>query len=469
MRAPSRYARLAAVVLALAILTPPSDSATAQTTFSPTTPTSSFDAVVAAYGFDSTLSNPSIPIGLVIEGAGPTAQAHLSSLQASDGFASFPYPGDTVVGLPGLVSAVFLGGAPVPAYPFYVSTAYGQQPAAANYPGVALSSESNGNEARANAVVGTSATGYTSNAVISQASDSTVTATATATLSGVQVGTGLLLSGVVSTATEVLEFDGTLKGTSSLSIARLTVPGLHFTIPKTTPTSAAIPIPFPGVPQLPPLSFPPVPVPFGGTTLNAPDIGFVDGQFTLTLPIGGGETFAVPAQAVLDAFKAAGFDISYQAAQKTANSVVAPELIVHTVLPAPPKNSGFNGSTPVTVTVGRSTASISAASVGTSGGGASSGLPSRPTGVEAPSVSSAPTTAGSVTPQENATAPTPPAAPALSGGQARPVASPLVGVTARTRFSSIFDIYLVLVGVGLIGTLAAQVLRHLGVRTSWRS
>lgn len=61
-----------------------------------------FDASAAAYGVWVTASNPSFALGLVPEGSGPTAQARLSALPRSSSLASFPYPGDGLVGLPGL-------------------------------------------------------------------------------------------------------------------------------------------------------------------------------------------------------------------------------------------------------------------------------------------------------------------------------------------------------------------------------
>jgi hypothetical protein len=443
--------------------------------------TSSFDAVTAAYGFDSTISNPSIPLGLVIEGAGPTSQVHLSSIGAADAFSSFPYPGDTVTGLPGLLSGVFLGGLTVPPYPFYASTAVGAPPASINYPGISLSSESQASQARAHAVVGTTGAGYSANAVAWQDPDATVHATATATMNVTQLGGLLTLSGVESSATEVMSPEGTIQGTSSLTIGHIGIPGLRVTIPTSTPAAVSIPIPIPGIPQLPILKFPPIPIPFGGMTLSAPDIGFVDGVFTLTLPIGGKQTFALPAQAVLDAFKALGVTMSFQAAHKTANSIVAPALSIRMTLPAPPHNTYFNGPTPIEITLGRSSASIqgSVTPAGGSDMGATgpsyTGGQTSPSDVGTnPSSSTAGTGESSAAPISSVGSSPGSAAPALAAPVSRgsvlgPSSRRTLTAARRAGPGSVFDLYLILLAVGVIGIVASQVLSYVGVRSTWKS
>ena len=465
-----RVTRLGGAVLGFVIVTLPLGAA-AQTTSTPAG-SGSFDGTAAAYGFNSTISNPSIPLGLVIQGAGPTAQAELSSLQQSNAFASFPYPGDTVSGLPGLASGALLGGLPLPAYPFYVSSSFGQAPASASYPGIALNTQSLDTGASASALVGTSAVGYSAVASVTQAKDSTVTATATATFQGLNFGPFLKLGPVVSTATEVLNPDGTRSSKSTLSFVSITAPGLKLAIPKTTPTEVGIPVPIPGLPQLPILKFPPVPIPFGGTTLDAPTIGFFNGQFTVTLPFIGSQQFAIPASAALAALKAAGIDLRYQAATQTKDGIVAPDLVITTTLPALPKNTYFNGSTPVTITIGGTTASIQ-----------SVGAPPPPppevaTGTGTGSAALTPAAGSSGLSAAGGQAPSAPSA--VGGMSSAPVVNPSSGqptvaalaptLSGRiTNPSSIFGIYLVLAGVALVGTLLSQALRYMGVRSSWNS
>jgi hypothetical protein len=332
-------------------------------------------------------------------------------------------------------------------------------------------------------VVGTSGAGYTASAVAWQDPDATVHATASATMNVTQLGGLLTLSGVESSATEVMAPDGTIQGTSSLTIGRIGIPGLRLTVPTSTPSAVAIPIPIPGVPQLPILKFPPIPIPFGGVTLSAPDIGFVDGVFTLTLPIGGKQTYALPAQAVLDAFKALGVTMTFQAAHKTATSIVAPALSIRTTLPAPPQNSYFNGPTPIEVTLGRSSASIQgtvtpgAGSSADVGGSTPSdtGGPTTPADLGTGGTAGTPGTPGTPGSPLSSVGSSPSgAAPALatptSGGRALgPSSRRTLAAARRSGLGSVFDLYLILLAVGVIGIVASQVLSYVGVRSTWKS
>jgi hypothetical protein len=420
-----------------------------------------FDASAAAYGFDSTISNPSIPIGLVIQGAGPTAQTQLSSLGQANSFASFPYPGDTVAALPGTVSGLF-GGLPLPEYPLIVSTRAGEGRKSANYPGIALGAQSSDNATDASAVLGTDAIGFDSDARI-RVTGSEVTAEATTELRGITLGNLVRVTGVESFAKAVLGSDGKVTTSSSMSIGRISVPGLKITIPSQTPEQIPLPIPIPGLPQLPPIILPPVPLPLGGTTIEAPDIGFIDGQFAITLPFLGTAKFAVPAEAVLAAFKAAGVDITFQAAQVTDTGVVAPVLSVKTVVPAPPDNQIYSGPTPVTFALGRTSASIQGpppvddSSAGVDGGSSDFGSGGVNTSFDSPALGGdvgdfgAPSIGSGPTGTNNGS-------PTLPG---------VVPAAHRSApLKSVADIYLVLLGVGLVGTTVSQTVRYVGVRAS---
>lgn len=61
-----------------------------------------------------------------LDGGGPVAQAAFNADGTSQSFASWPYPGGTLVNYPGL-AAVVLGSAP-PGYPLYASASYPTQP-----------------------------------------------------------------------------------------------------------------------------------------------------------------------------------------------------------------------------------------------------------------------------------------------------------------------------------------------------
>jgi hypothetical protein len=319
-----------------------------------------FDAFADAYGVDITFTNESVPLGIIPQGAGPVGHAHLASLGDSDAYASFPYMGDTVTGLPGTAGAI--AGFPTPQYPMYVATQAGDQPKSQDLPGVSLQAESGFSLARGRGVVGTDGYGSSAIATVERLADDSVRSDAQ-TLAGATVLDYFQVTGVRSGATVVGDSStGALSRTSHLSITRISVPGLRIPIPATTPTSAPIPVPIPGVPQLPPLTFPPMPIPMGGTTLHEPELGFVDGTFVVTMPADGpngpSTTYAVPSGPVLDALKAQGITMTFQGAQEFATGVVAPTVSFSYTAESPPQNQYYNGPTVMSVVFGRSIAAV---------------------------------------------------------------------------------------------------------------
>src|SRR5437899_9646466 len=85
-----------------------------------------FDARAAASGVNVTVENPSIPLGLVLQGAGPIARAALDSLGTSQALAAGAYPGDLAASLPGTVRTT--SGLPLPDYPLLAATSLGDAP-----------------------------------------------------------------------------------------------------------------------------------------------------------------------------------------------------------------------------------------------------------------------------------------------------------------------------------------------------
>lgn len=80
-----------------------------------------FAASSSADGLRVTLVQPGITLTkTLIDLGAPSAQASVNSLGESRAFASFPYPGDTVIATPGLLRGA--GNLPAPAYPFYVGS-----------------------------------------------------------------------------------------------------------------------------------------------------------------------------------------------------------------------------------------------------------------------------------------------------------------------------------------------------------
>jgi len=437
----------------------------------------SFDGLASAYGVDPTVTNPSLPLGLTVEGAGPVAQAHLNSIGNSDGLASFPYPGDTVSGLPGTAGALF--GVPIPQYPLYVTTQAGDAPKVSGLPGITMEAASYPSLAIGKTVVGTDAAGFTSIAQVSVNQDQSVTASASTTL-GVNLLNLLTLSGVESSASATADsFTGAITRTSHLSIGEISIPGLAIAIPANTPSTIPIPIPIPGVPQLPPTNLPPLPIPLGGETLNVLDLGFEDGYFTVTLPISLSKPikFAIPASLVLNAFKALGINITYETAQPNSTGIIAPALTFTYDIPALPKNNYLQGKTPVAFTLGRSIASVTLHPATASTGGFTGGTGGTGTtgGFTGGTTGGTGTTGGGILPPSGPTptvsTDTPSNAPPSSGGGTS-TPPPVSGnhVVLASRDQSQADLSgLYLVGLAIAGAVvaAASVLKVLGVRLQW--
>ena len=425
-----------------------------------------FDATASATAFNASFSNPSIPLGISPQLAGPTAQAHLTSLGQSDGLAAFPDLGEALEGAPGVLGGII--GAPVPSYPLFVTTQYGDDTKQVAAPGLTLKSSSQRSVVEAQATAGQAAIGADSTARVASDQTKGVTAYAHGVFNVIALPGVGSMSGVESTTTVNRTPDGTLTRSSSLSFARLEVPGLAVTLPKTTPTSVPLPIPLPiPIPTLPP--FPPIPIPFGGQKVAAPDIGFVDGYFTITLPfIGGPQRFVVPAGTVLSALKALGMQVSYQAPVETQDGLIGAALEIKTNLPSPPNNPVYNGATAVSYTVGRTVGEVRLAPGASDGVAAPTNVSSTPSVAADGGVSSSPpasaadgtvgATGTSGLSAIGAVALQPP-------GSAAATRLPAAALVSRIpRKGGLPGIYLVVVLVGSLGYLSLHALRLLGVR-----
>src|SRR5438270_4945977 len=116
-----RRVRRPAVRVGLAVVTGGRVAGAVQLAHQPVQAAGAYGAAANASGLLTTTQDPQhFPIGAVIEGDGPIAQAALTSTGQSHGFASFPYPGAFLLSLPGLAASQ---GAPeTPAYPLYVES-----------------------------------------------------------------------------------------------------------------------------------------------------------------------------------------------------------------------------------------------------------------------------------------------------------------------------------------------------------
>lgn len=390
----------------------------------------SYAAFAQATSFQVTAANPTIPAGLVVTGGGPEADVRQTSVGVGDANATVPYVGDTVPGLPGTASA--MAGVPAPPYPLIASTNRGSPPVTTSYPGVSMRAESADFSTLARAAVGQDTSLATADARIEELRDGSVTATSETEARLVSLGGALTVRNVHSLAQVSADASGgEVRRTSSLSIGEISIPGVAFLVPSA-----------------------------GGSAdpdASVPSVGFVDGYFTASLPGAPGQRQAVPAEPILVALKSAGFTVTYQAPVSTSTGVRAPVLVFETVVPAPPPNQAYNGETPIRYSLGEASALVDLRP-----------LASVPETIGVPGPAAPPDLAGSIASPDGASAAGVLPATPLPGveGTAAPSIDQAIGVTATQRLLP-FDtseIYLALVGLGVLGLLTASALSLWGVR-----
>jgi hypothetical protein len=94
------------------------------------TPSGSFTTLARADAFRVAVNSTSFAVSDITDTSGPTAQAKLDSVGDSEGFAAFPYPGDTATTTPGLITSIVASsaGLPPPQLPPYPLVANSQSP-----------------------------------------------------------------------------------------------------------------------------------------------------------------------------------------------------------------------------------------------------------------------------------------------------------------------------------------------------
>jgi hypothetical protein len=423
---------------------------------------------------DGYFTNSTVPGGVRPEGGGPQTDVVQSSLDKGDANASFPYFGDYVATAPGVVSGLF--GFPVPPYPLTASSTFGGAPSRVNYPGIELSATSRSTSTVADAIAGSAGAGAISHSEVDESADGNVTANATASSPLTALGPLVSIKGFDSAVSVTADPNGTLTRTSNFSIDEITVPGLVLRLPEQSPSAYPIPfpVPIPGVPAPEPIPAPAFPVPNGGTTLVEPKIGFINGFFVIQQPFAGEtQKYAVPADAVVQAFKAQGVTIRYTAPQETKDGILGGVFSVEYTFPAPPENPLYQGATPATFIIGDTRAAVTRApetaggpagglgvTAGTTAVGALPGTAAVP-GAELAGIGAVPATPGGV--------PTVNFAPQTGDG-ASGVGASLVAAGLPAFLGSDFSsLYLALLGLTVLGLLAAAVLGAKGVSARWNS
>jgi hypothetical protein len=393
-----------------------------------------YQALAYSTGVKFIFSNQSIPLGVAPQVQGPTAQAKQTSLQQSDAYAAGPYPGEDLAGLPGVAGGAL--GVAAPAYPFVVSTAYGDDIKQVSYPGLELSSESGDTVTQASATGGSKGAGATSLARIARTGEE-ISAVASTDTDALRLGDDLVITGLHASADAERDATGKLTRTSSLTFSNISVPGLALTVPN-PPGSAG------GPPQ----------------KLTAPQLGFDNGAFTVTVPGAEPQSTPIPADQVFAAFAQAGYKVTYQAPQQTADGIIGAGLQFNTVLPAPPDGSpaGLSGTTPVTMSIGLAQAEISYGAAQTSAGTAIGTAP------PPPAAAALPETPVAALPATDVPLPDAAALPASAPAATVPTADITALTAVRTPLHSDEGwLFGVLAGVGL-AVCAGAVLLIKGVR-----
>jgi hypothetical protein len=164
-----------------------------------------------------------------------TAQSELDSLGSSRAFASAPYPGDLIVGLPGTVAGL-AGGPPLPGYPLFVASSHPVQPSATVENGpYALAAKSAADSSDATARVGVSvdppqvASGISRSSVTRDGAGVLV-AEASASIAALAVAPDVRVGEIFSTARVVFDPAHPERPpvkTSSLSIGRIVAAGVE--------------------------------------------------------------------------------------------------------------------------------------------------------------------------------------------------------------------------------------------------
>lgn len=394
-----------------------------------------YQAFAKATSFHATLANQSIPVGLVLEGLGPEADATQGSLGGGVANAAFPYFGDSIPGAPGIAGAAL--GLPTPPYPLIASATSGSDPASVAYPGIQLDAEAGTSSTVGQATAGNGASGLLTTARVDAADDGSVIARAISEGRALSLGGGITLSGVRSEArVQADALTGKLTRMSTSSIGRINVPGLSLALPQSAPG--------------------------GGQTITAPDLGVTDGKFTVTVPGQvGPQSYPIDAEQVIAAFAAQGVTMTFQQPQETATGIISGAYTFAYTIPAPPPNQTYNGPTPVTFDTGNTIASVDLrpvppdafvvppGSIPASSGPTAGVLPSTLDGVAAP---------GSV-----------PLGTSV-GGVAQ-VAPTVNAFTPRTAAAGLFNpgtnIFSAFVIAGLCALAVATALRLIGVRSLW--
>lgn len=374
--------------------------------------------VATAQGLQITVSASDNLLLAAPAGAGiPVAQACVDyGVRDSSAFASSPYPGESVIAAPGLISNQT--GQEMPPYPAYAASRYpAKEHTEAEQPGFSLRADSTevSSHARARSAAGAEENSGSTLATAKSTVDPATTAsaaTAEADAQPMTVNGVLRLGHVHSVASAKVDADGKLHRSSDLKIGRTTVGGQEVVI---TPKGVQA----------------------------------------------AGQTVPVPATPPTEALEEAGVTVRYLTSERTRSGVLSAGIEV-TARQQDPESGAV---TTVRYTLGRSFAAAAPAVKEPGGPGGAPGVPVDPAGPGASGSAGGTGTADGPAPADAGDVPAeaPPAGgpPPELAGPNQLLANPVdVGAAG---------FYLVLMLGALVMVASATLLRLLGVKTRWTS
>ncbi|MGQ0845744.1 MAG: hypothetical protein ACT4QF_16610 [Sporichthyaceae bacterium] len=270
-----------------------------------------------------------------VDGGGPTARATLDSLGESTAFSSLPYPGESGVAVPGLISTV--SGKSVPSYPFIVSSQFPSRPSdQVSQPGYLMKAESGDSKSAAQTSAGATTANGEEFGSFSTAGVDAVNGTITSTgeaRTRFAIG-AFALNGAVSKASIVRTPDGKVIKKSSFEASAIRL---------------------------------------GDLLIGVTEKGLIVGSESTPLD---------PASAVSESITSSGITVSFLPAVQTKDSVLSSGLVISTEQPL----AGVgNARGVVSYIVGRTFAQAQSAGFGGSTtGGATTTTPVAPPATEVP-------------------------------------------------------------------------------------
>jgi hypothetical protein len=365
--------------------------------------TANADARLFAVDFTTT---PPILFDPLFDGGSSVAQAQIDSLGGTAAFAADPYPGSTVLGLPGLLASNGVPTSSAPTYPLVVSSDQANPSGHREAGTIVLDAQSQPNTSSSSATDGAASSQSTATA---DPDTGEAHAHAEATISSLQLSSTLSLNGVRTSADVTKAPSGTLERTASFEVSSLTVLGQQVALTGTGLTLLGTSVPF-------------------GADPNA------------------------LLSSLLKSLADRGTTIEFIPPTETPDGVTSAGLRITSVQEPPPQVASGLQSFKMQVTVGRASAFVTNTAFPTAAGNmdlTASGpsLPSQPSAMEA------------AAPSGPASAATP--GQVRSSAPADPSAQNSAFIAADI---SLGRFYPILILAGAVGVAVVSVIRQLGVR-----